>query len=70
MTDMKCPKCGSHSFQIADYYTTAYLYDVFEGNVNSNGEDNENGEHIRTVCTCYLCNHRWNPRPALYTIDK
>lgn len=70
MTDKKCPKCGSRNFQIADEYTTAYLYEVCNGVVEADGEDNDFGRHIRTTCTCRECDYQWHPRGFHYTIDE
>ena len=37
MTDKKCPKCGSRNFQIVDYYTRPYIYEVEDGKVMLDG---------------------------------
>lgn len=68
MTDKKCPKCGSRDFQISDYFVTGYIYEVLNGVVTAEGAD-DGGEHVRTICRCYNCNHLWNPRKFDYTID-
>lgn len=52
MTDKRCPKCGSRNFQIADEYTTAYLYEVTDGVVEADGMDNDFGRRVKTTCTC------------------
>ena len=70
MTDKKCPKCGSRNFQIADEYTTAYLYEVTDGVVEADGEDNDFGRHVRTTCTCRNCDYQWHPKNFEYSIDK
>ena len=70
MTDKRCPKCGSRNFQIADEYTTAYLYEVTDGVVEADGMDNDFGRRVKTTCTCRDCDHQWHPRNFNYTIDK
>lgn len=70
MTDKKCPKCGSCNYQIADEYTTTYLYEVIDGIVVADGEDNDFGKRVRTTCTCYKCGHHWHPRRFRYVIDE
>ena len=70
MTSKKCPKCGSRNLQIADEYTTAYLYEVTDGVVEADGEDNDCGQHIRTTCTCRNCDYQWHPKNFRYEIDK
>lgn len=58
MTSKKCPKCGSRNFQIADEYTTVYLYEVIDGVVEAGGEDKNYGQHIRKTCTCLNCDYQ------------
>ena len=70
MTNSRCPKCGGRNFQIADEYTTAYLYEVIDGVVEADGEDKDCGNHVRTTCTCRDCDHIWHPRRFTYSIDK
>ena len=70
MIDKKCPRCGGQNFQIADYYPVAYLYNVKDGIVEADGMDNDFGRRIKTVCTCYDCNHQWHPKKIEYEIDK
>ena len=69
MTDKKCPKCGSRNFQIVDYYVVGYIYEVEDGNVIAEGQD-DGGEHIRTSCVCRECRHEWHPRNFNYEIDE
>ena len=69
MTYKKCPKCGSSNFQIVDYYVVGYIYEVTDGFVEAEGQDNGD-EHVRTICDCRECNHQWHPRNFGYTIDK
>ena len=57
MTNKKCPKCGCRSFQIDDVYSTNYIYQVRDGVVMTNGEDNDFGRHLSTTCTCEKCGH-------------
>lgn len=45
MTTKKCPKCGSKNFQITDYYIRGYIFEVEEGTVHANGE-NEDAEQM------------------------
>ena len=68
MTTKKCPKCGSKNFQITDYYIRGYIFEVEEGTVHANGE-NEDAEHVRTNCFCRKCHHLWHPKKFNYTID-
>ena len=69
MTDKRCPKCGSRTFQIFDCYVQELLYEVENGVVEAFGEG-DGGEHIRTECVCRKCGHSWHPRNFNYTIDK
>lgn len=69
MTDKKCPKCGSATFQICDECVQELIYEVTDGYVEANGEG-DGGEHIRTTCYCRECGHVWHPRNFNYTIDK
>ena len=73
MTNRKCPKCGCKSFQIDDEYTVYYILQVRDGVVMSDGEDKDNGRHIRTTCTCEKCAYQWHPRNVkfgTFAIDK
>lgn len=70
MTEKKCPKCGSRTFQIVDYYVRGYIYEVTDGYVEAEGEDDDGGEHVRTVCVCRKCDYEWHPRNMEYTIDE
>ena len=69
MTEKKCPKCGSRDFQITDYYTRPYIYEVEGGIVTADGIGEES-DHVRTVCVCRNCDHLWHPRNFEYSIDK
>lgn len=69
MTDKKCPKCGSRNFQIVDYYVAGYIYEVEDGKVIAEGQDDGN-EHVRTSCVCRECGHEWHPRNFNYEIDE
>ena len=69
MTDKKCPKCGSRNFQIVDYYVVGYIYEVEDGKVIAEGQDDGN-EHVRTSCVCRECGHEWHPRNFNYEIDE
>lgn len=69
MTEKKCPKCGSRNFQINDYYTRPYIYEVTDGYVEAEGEGEES-EHVRTNCVCRNCKHQWHPKNFDYYIDK
>ena len=51
MTDKKCPKCGSRNFQIVDYYTRPYIYEVEDGKVMADGIGEES-DHVKTTCVC------------------
>lgn len=68
MTDKKCPKCGSSNFQIIDYYVCGYIYEVEEGRVIAEGQD-DGGDHVRTNCICRNCKHQWHPRNFDFVID-
>lgn len=70
MTDKKCPRCGSRYFQIADCCTTEYLYEVENGKVIADGEDNDFQKRIKVTCYCRSCNHVWHPRNFTYEIDR
>lgn len=69
MTEKKCPKCGSRHFQINDYYTRPYIYEVTDGIVVADGVGEE-ADHVRTHCVCRYCGHKWTPRLFNYTIDE
>ena len=69
MTNKKCPKCGSRSFQICDEWVNDLIYEVTEGVVVAEGAGS-GGEHIRTTCYCRKCGHIWHPRNFHYTIDE
>lgn len=69
MTDKKCPKCGSRNYQIVSYDVVGYIYEVEEGRVIAEGQD-DGGDHIRTTCVCRECDHQWHPRKFDFTIDE
>lgn len=69
MTDKKCPKCGSRNFQIADYYTRPYIYEVEDGKVIGDGMGEES-DHVKTTCVCRECGHEWHPKKFEYIIDE
>lgn len=69
MTDKRCPKCGSRNFQIIDYDVVGYIYDVEDGKVIADGQD-DGGEHVRTTCICRECGHEWHPRNFNFEIDE
>lgn len=70
MTDKVCPKCKGQNFVIYDTVTTTYIYEVTEGYVTPDGEDNDFQEHIRTVCCCEDCGHSWHPKEMNFSIDE
>jgi len=70
MTEKFCPKCKGQNFVIFDTCTTTYVYKVTEGWVEPSGEDNDYQEHVRTVCKCDDCGHRWHPKQMEFTIDE
>lgn len=69
MTDKKCPKCGSRNFQIVDYYTRPYIYEVEDGKVMADGIGEES-DHVKTTCVCRGCGYEWHPKKFEYTIDE
>ena len=69
MTNKKCPNCGSNNFQINDYYTRAYIYEVKDGVVEADGIGEES-EYVRTICACRSCGYVWRPRKMEFVIDK
>lgn len=69
MTEKKCPKCNSGSFQIVDYYTRPYIYEVVNGHVIADGIGEET-ERVRTNCVCRKCGYIWSPRKFIYEIDE
>lgn len=69
MIDKRCPKCGSRYFQLVDYYVVGYIYEVEDGRVIAEGQD-DGGEHVRTNCVCRDCDHQWHPRKMDYEIDE
>lgn len=70
MTEKVCPKCKGQNFVIFDTVTTTYIYEVAEGRVTPWGEDSDYQKHIRTVCRCADCGHRWHPKRMDFTIDE
>lgn len=62
VTNRRCPKCGSNTYQIDDWYETAYIYQVENGVITPDGMDNDVCDHIRTVCSCSECGYRWHPK--------
>lgn len=68
MTNKKCPICGSRNFQIVDYYVRGYIYEVENGVVLADGED-EGEEHVRTTCFCRKCDHFWHPKNFEFSVD-
>lgn len=68
MTTAKCPKCGSRNFQVIDYYSTPYLYEVTNGTVTADGTGDDT-THVKTICVCRQCKRRWHPRNFEITID-
>lgn len=69
MIDKKCPKCGSRYFQIVDYYVVGYIFEVEDGRVIAEGQD-DGGEHVRTTCVCHDCGSQWHPKKMNYEIDE
>lgn len=69
MIDKKCPQCGSRYFQIVDYYAVGYIYEVEDGRVIAEGQD-DGGEHVRTTCVCRDCGRQWHPKKMNYEIDE
>lgn len=69
MINKKCPKCGSRYFQIVDYYVVGYIYEVEDGKVIAEGQD-DGGKHVRINCYCRECHHEWHPRKCDYVIDE
>ncbi len=71
MINKKCPKCGSRNFQLVDYYVAGYIYEVTDGVVEADGQD-EGGRHVKTTCVCRQCGHQWHPRLKNndFSIDK
>lgn len=69
MTEKRCPKCKSKNFQIVDYYTRPYIYEVEDGYVVADGIGEE-AYHVRTICVCRECGYEWSPRKFEYTIDE
>ncbi len=68
-TDKKCPKCRSTNFQIVDYEMVANIYEVDNGYVTAEGQDDD-GSHIKTSCVCRKCGHIWHPKNFEFTIDE
>lgn len=70
-TKKRCPNCGGNVFQISDFYSVAYLYEVIDGIVFADGMDDAccMSDHVRTVCVCRLCGHIWHPRNFDFSID-
>lgn len=69
MINKKCPQCGSRYFQIVDYYVVGYIFEVEDGKVIADGQD-EGGEHVRTICVCHDCGRKWHPKKCDYVIDE
>lgn len=69
MIDKKCPKCGSRNFLLIDYDVVGYIYEVEDGRVIADGQD-DGGEHVRTTCVCRECDHQWHPKNANFEIDE
>lgn len=69
MTDKKCPRCGSRTFQIVEYAVQELIYEVTDGYVEAYGEG-DGGDHIKTTCHCKECDHFWHPRKFNYIIDE
>lgn len=69
MTNKKCPKCGSRTFQIADYCVVVYAYEVTDGFVESEGMG-DSCDPVKTICVCRKCKHEWHPRKMSFTIDR
>lgn len=69
MIDKKCPKCGSRNFQLIDYYVVGYIYEVEDGRVIAEGQDDD-VDHVRTTCVCRECGHQWHPKNVNFEIDE
>lgn len=68
MINKKCPKCGSRNFQIEDEYTTVYMYQVVNGEVEADGEDKDCGRHVSTTCYCNECGYGWHPKKMSFML--
>ena len=60
---MKCPKCGSRSFDLLETFTEVEIRRVRNG-VVSNESCHDVGPLISTECDCDKCGHHWFPRRA------
>ena len=69
MTDKKCPKCKSRTFQICSEFVQDYIYEVKDGFVEAEGAG-DGGDHVRTSCHCRKCGHTCHPRKFNFTIDE
>lgn len=69
MTSYRCPKCGSHTFQIVDECVHELMYEVEDGIVEAMG-DGGGGRRIRITCNCRNCDYSWHPRKLIYAIDR
>lgn len=67
-TDKKCPRCGSRSFQIADYCKISYIYECIDGIVEADGQG-DSCDHISTTCICRQCGHEWHPKGKVLKTD-
>lgn len=68
MTNAKCPKCGSRTFQLVSTCKVDYLYDVIEGHVYGNGQGSQCDE-LSNLCECEKCGHKWHPRNFDCNVD-
>lgn len=69
MIEKRCPRCGSKDFQLVDYFVVGYIFEVQDGVVSADGQD-DGGERVRTTCVCRNCDHQWHPKNLDYTIDE
>lgn len=61
-TNKKCPKCGSKNFQVVAYSIVGYIYEVEDGRVIADGQDDGDSKDVRVNCVCRECEHQWHPK--------
>jgi len=60
---MRCPKCGSSSFDLTEVFEEVETREVVNGVVAKEAIDHQPGGLLSASCTC-RCGHHWTPRRA------
>lgn len=68
---LRCPKCKSSTFELAETCEEIHYIDVIDGVVPDKVTDKVAGDILGTKATCRCCGHAWTPRAkSLDSVDQ